>query len=410
MFKSQSGFVQYLLLVLLLIGIGVGVYLVQFTQIFKPKASSTQIEFFVSPSGQDSNDGTYNAPFKTLDKAKQAVREVNKSMSTGITVWLRGGVHELSSPFILEPDDSGFNGQYVVYHGYPGETAIISGGKRITGWTQEGDKWKAPSQGINTRQLYVSGKRAVRARTPGPLPNVQLTQAGYSTSATSLASFRNKSDIEAISKDYYRHHRCQVQDITGGNITMKEPCFTTAKVNFSTIKTPDWFENAFEFLDQPGEWYLDKTAQTFFYKPNPGEDMNSSYVIAPVLENLLIGKGTPENPIHNLAFQELRFEYSTWNEPTLIGYVGGQSNIYLTSTTPFVFLHPAGITFGAAKNIILHSDIFQHLGSGGVHFNYGSQDNIIKGNVFTDISADAIAVGDYDQHLIPSTRSGCLKS
>ena len=51
-FKSQTGFVQYLLILILLIGIGIAVYLIQFTQVFKPKASentSAAIKFTDQP-------------------------------------------------------------------------------------------------------------------------------------------------------------------------------------------------------------------------------------------------------------------------------------------------------------------------------------------------------------------------
>jgi hypothetical protein len=38
-----------------------------------------------------------------------------------------------------------------------------------------------------------------------------------------------------------------------------------------------YFENAFEFLDQPGEWYLDETTNVLYYKPRTGEDLTTGH-------------------------------------------------------------------------------------------------------------------------------------
>jgi hypothetical protein len=53
-----------------------------------------------------------------------------------------------------------------------------------------------------------------------------------------------------------------------------------------------YFENALEFLDQPGEWYLDETTNTVYYKPRTGEDMTKATVIAPMVETIMSVNGT----------------------------------------------------------------------------------------------------------------------
>jgi len=62
MFRSQSGFAQLLLILILLAGIGLAVYLTQFTQIFKPKAdegSITNRAGFFKITDSDSNGYSY---------------------------------------------------------------------------------------------------------------------------------------------------------------------------------------------------------------------------------------------------------------------------------------------------------------------------------------------------------------
>jgi hypothetical protein len=51
-------------------------------------------------------------------------------------------------------------------------------------------------------------------------------------------------------------------------------------------------ENARAFLDEPGEWFLDRQ-QRLFYKPRPGESLESAELIALVCDELLTIRGEP---------------------------------------------------------------------------------------------------------------------
>src|SRR5690242_10081096 len=92
------------------------------------------IDYYVSPSGLDSNTGTIKAPFKTITKARDTVRTVNTGMKKNINVYLRGGTYTLDSTIAFTSADSGNNGYDVIYQAYPGEYPVISGGYKITGW------------------------------------------------------------------------------------------------------------------------------------------------------------------------------------------------------------------------------------------------------------------------------------
>ncbi|MFM2092327.1 MAG: hypothetical protein RLZZ127_2816, partial [Planctomycetota bacterium] len=125
------------------------------------------LDFYVSPGGRDSDPGTLQAPFRTLTRARDAVRAANTTMTADITVYLRGGYHRLGETLTMTQADSGMNGHRVVWCAYPGERPIISGGRGIAGWSlHDAGKgiWKASVPGLETRQLYVNHRRAVRAR------------------------------------------------------------------------------------------------------------------------------------------------------------------------------------------------------------------------------------------------------
>ncbi len=137
----------------------------QRSTVVKPKDATDPImqEFFVSPSGNDSNSGNQSYPFLTITRAQQAVRNLTATMTGDIIITLAGGMYQLTAGLMFNQSDSGQNGYQVIYRNAVGETAIISGGVPIMNWTLGTNGiWSAPSPVSDFRQLYVNGQRAVR--------------------------------------------------------------------------------------------------------------------------------------------------------------------------------------------------------------------------------------------------------
>lgn len=96
--------------------------------------SAESRQFYVSVEGKDSNEGTEKAPFATLEAARDAVRKLKKKSgytSSGVTVFLKGGIYQRTSTFALGVEDSGTTDSPVVYASALGEKATISGGRNI---------------------------------------------------------------------------------------------------------------------------------------------------------------------------------------------------------------------------------------------------------------------------------------
>ncbi len=96
-----------------------------------PVPATSPFNYYVSPTGLDTNAGTTaGLPFKTLEKARDAIRALPKPLATGgVSVWLRGGTHFRTSTFALTTSDIGTATAPVIYRAYPGEKPVISGGK-----------------------------------------------------------------------------------------------------------------------------------------------------------------------------------------------------------------------------------------------------------------------------------------
>ena len=92
-------------------------------------------EFFISPAGNDRNPGTREKPFQTIERARDAVRELrrlkNPAGTDGIEVWLSAGTYPLTRTFEIDAQDGGSPGSRVTYSALPGAAVRLSGGATI---------------------------------------------------------------------------------------------------------------------------------------------------------------------------------------------------------------------------------------------------------------------------------------
>ncbi len=72
--------------------------------------------FYVAPEGDNARPGTYDAPWADLHKAAE-------TLQAGDTVYVRGGTYRLHR--VVSPHNSGREGQWITYAGFPGETAVL---------------------------------------------------------------------------------------------------------------------------------------------------------------------------------------------------------------------------------------------------------------------------------------------
>lgn len=100
--------------------------------------SSTRNEIYVAASGSDSNAGTKQAPYATLERARDEIRSMKRAGGLpkgGVTIWLREGTYPRSTTFLLSPEDSGSADSPVAYRACDGETVRLSGGITVKGFS-----------------------------------------------------------------------------------------------------------------------------------------------------------------------------------------------------------------------------------------------------------------------------------
>ena len=82
-----------------------------------PLAALQAAEFHVAPTGSDGSPGTAAEPFATLERARDAIRELKKagSLTEPVNVIVQGGTYQLTKPLELTKADSGTAAVPVVY-------------------------------------------------------------------------------------------------------------------------------------------------------------------------------------------------------------------------------------------------------------------------------------------------------
>jgi hypothetical protein len=406
--------------------------------------AATQATFHVSPSGDDHRTGTSPAQaVRTLARAQELVRAVNQNMTGDVRVELADGTYQLAAPLALTSRDSGTGGHDVIWTAASGAHPVISGGVPITGWARVDaarNVWSAPAPaGLNTRQLYVDGTRATRARGAAPV-TLSWTSTGYTASGGAMSSWRNKGDLEFVYTagiGAWTEIRCSVgRIVSDGTVTMGEPCWNNSNQRYIKPEwnrtanlvgpgrlgnpgpepggagiPPTYVENAYELLDAPGEWYLDRTAATVSYIPKPGENPATAKIVAASLQTLVSG-----DHVQNLVVNGLQFSYATWLRPsTDEGFSEIQAGYTITGTTGYkteglcTFApggtcpygawtkEPGNVSFGYARNVRFTGDAFVHLGAAGLDLGNGSANDVVKGCVFTDVSGNGLELGAVDK-------------
>jgi len=375
-------------------------------------------QFYVDAGkGNDSNAGTtLNTAFKTIERAQKAVREAKRSAHSDIFVYLRKGEYRLSSPVTFENADGGTGRYKVIYSAYKHEEVLISGGLRVGGWKLYDGKRNIyvavlPPE-VSSRQLFVNGLRAVRARSIGNEKyRIVADSIGHISSDLSMMRWKNPSNVECVYREIWTNPRCGIASIqqindTSVRITMKQPGWRNCRnKGITSTRTPWYFENAFELLDTEGEWYLDKTgavsgkANALYYKPRAFENLKTAEVIVPLSEKLFVVNGSSvKNPVQNIQFSGLKFSYTTWLRPdSNRGHSDAQNNVIRENKSGEgeSATDGAALSMKYAHNIGVDGCTFTHLGGAGINMYAGCQNNQIQNSLFYDLSGTGIQLGDY---------------
>lgn len=427
-------------------------------------AAEKNTAFFVSPSGNDKHSGSKEAPFASIERARDAVRAINQDMHSDIYVYLRGGQYSLDQTIEFNQQDSASNGKRIIYQAYQDETPVLTAGKKVNRWRPvklNGHRvYRSKVKGIeNFRQLYVDGQRAVRANS---VNEVDLRANGIFSKFSDVYAYqakdflwegdkeagyildkalfgddlRNNDHFELVYRLNWRQHRIaadSVQDRGDGTVEFRvdpERMAIALTLDYPGGRpVPDkafYVENAIGLLDYPGEWYFDQDKGYLYYYPLIGQDIDDVSVTVPTgLETLLAIQGQDlDNKVSGLTFDGLVFEYSTWLRPFTRGTSIVQANFYATERgqgshtdgkngteiTNGAQQATAAIDMSFAEQIKIQNSLVQHTGGTGIRLYNAVNDIEIINNDIKDISESGILLGTWLHNFIDQDDEAAVKN
>lgn len=345
-------------------------------------------EYFATVNGGGSASGTSADP-ASLDRAQTLARAYMAGGGQSCTVWMDGRFFINSifgAPMNISAADLGID-----YRQAPGKSATISAGVPITGgWTgPDANGVYSISFSGTTRDLWVNGIRATRARSALLPSGFTKSANGYVDAGSVIASLARPQDVEIVGQNQWKFFKVRVLTAVATAVVIR-----TSDWNRSQYQSPYnlgtvwWYENAKELVQNgQGYWYHDRNANVLYYKPRTGEVMGTVEVIAGILEAWLNPTDSLGGSNLNVNFRGIVFEHTTWLYPDANGYTPIQSGILLTASDGSAYKKiDAGLPINSIKGLKFWTCQFNKTGGAGVSCDYGAQ-NITFHNCSTDDTA-----------------------
>lgn len=412
----------------------------------------THATLYVSTQGSDAWSGALAAPnaagtdgpLATIARARDIVRErkLSGGLSGPVTVAILGGVYHLAEPLVFAPDDSG----PITYTAYDGETPVLDGGSRITGWRSEqiGSQaaWVVDLPDVADgrwyfRQLWVNGARRRRPRLPKEgfywmerVPGMTFAEgrfvdqlfAGASSFVCAQGDIRpwaNLSDVDVLVPHFWVEERMPIAsfDEVTRTVTSSRRSIFALRDDVAARYARYCVENVYEALNEPGEWYLDRANGRLSYIPLPGEDPETAEVVAPRIERLLTLTGSPEDGryVEFLRFEGLTFRHAEWRPPTGMGGLfddaddmaaAGVRRLEPAAAPQAACNVPGSISLEGARYCAIEDCTIEHVGSYAVELSDGCTGNRVMGNDLHDLGAGGVKMNGSSADGPASRRTG----
>ena len=402
------------------------IFLLLFTLLplnFTAEAAVKEI-YVDSKYGSENALGTSSSPFKSLEAAKEYIRNINADMSDDIIVNIKSGEYIVEDTLKFSEKDSASNGHKIIYRGIGDTAPVISGGRKITGWElydKEKNIYRANAKGIDARAFFVNNRLAVRARSENNYLSDQMSftndRTGFVTTYTDIANWKNQSEIEMVFSCLWATPRVFVNSIIkDGDKAYIKPNGTFGQINYfnfaTAIKsTPLYFENVFELLDTAGEFYIDKSDDFIYYIPRADEDMTTADAVLPVMESVVDVKGTDaDNKVTGIVFENISFKHSDWGFVSKTrGIYDRQANIpmrwFADGFTVGEYTNPGIVNVKFAKDCMFKNCEFSLSGGAGLNYSDAVQDSPVTGNYIHDTYSSGIFMGEVNESSFYSAPS-----
>ena len=297
---------------------------------------SIDISYYIDAAKvNDANDGTKGKPFRTIQKARDTIRNAKKK---GVAVCLMGGIYYQTETLTFNRMDSGNPAAPNIYMACPGEKPILKGSKAITNFVPFSGgivKSDLKAQGLESpsfSQVFMNSQRMVLARYPNydsnnsveggflyaadDTPNSGLVFT-YKAGEINPAKWKtNPKDIQVFlfPNMNYDAFTFFIDSIDQGSRKVSLGDYAMLaweKVTYKglgggyvmTKGDRFYFQNIFEELDSASEWYLDKPSGTLYFYPPKGITASDS-ISVPIVDDVILFKNAKDIKLDGIAIEE----------------------------------------------------------------------------------------------------------
>jgi hypothetical protein len=346
------------------------------------------------------NAGGTDGPVATVQAAVEKARSARGASGERVSILLHNGIFTLREPLKLGAGDSGTANAPFTIAAAENAKPILSGGRRITGWSRSGgirgNLWQANIPEVRRgdwyfRQLFINGQRAVRARTPNAGTFFKMQGARFVDKPVHFrfrnddvkTAWTNQRDAEVIGLEKWTVFRQPISAVSTESNVVRLAGHAAPHTREAGAQY--YVENTADSLDAPGEWHLDRTTGVLSYLAKPGEDLSRAQVFAPLLEELMVitGDAAAKKPVEHIVLRGLTFSHTDWTLGTN-GYVDTQAAVGKRGTVRAEF----------AKNLSIEDCTFTHLAGYAVELGRGAQHCRVVGNEMTDLGAGGVRIGE----------------
>jgi hypothetical protein len=388
-------------------------------------ATAAPMIIHVDIKGDDAADGSADHPVATVSAAQKRVRSALAANAKEITVQIAPGNYVLSEPLRLTAEDASKSSTGSLTFASAGGQVRLSGGQKITGWRVVNNRWitklSLDADLPPFRDLWVNGRRAARARTPNDgyfrveSPGTD-NRTSFAAAANEFHQLANPPGAEVAFLHDWSMSRVRLASIDAQTRTyhVADPIGASSPIFAITNFEPHpryFLENAPEFLDAPGEWFLDEKTGELSYIPRDGEAPDAAEIVAPRLDQLLVIHGEAGKPVQNVSFKGITFSHTRFEIPPH-GYAGVQAAVHESRSTAedhaSLKLTPAVFVDGA-RNCRFDNCRFEHTAASGVQLIH-AQNIEIDHCQFSDIGGAGLDIGSTSAEDLPASDSNTIQN
>lgn len=397
----------------------------------------------VSPTGSDQNPGTESAPLHTLAAARDRVRQIILSFTTGtpvedIVVTLAPGVHRLTETLVLGPQDSGDNRFMITWAGSPDGKTTLSSGVPLAGWKPCGDALADLPETVRGKVWYVDlpagtevntlygpqgslprakGPAIQPVRTPPPAPDQipgrfgpdgPITGRMWSDTATGIWHHDRFGFAEGALKPASDFHEAEFLiipamqwtmnilpiaqvDFDRHNVTLAKPCTYPIGIPGCAPEGSIWLENSLSVLS-PGHWVYHAATARLYYCPaaaTPEPDLEAGSLVELVRLEGKVEIGVSESLVQGIHIRNVTFTRSNRYRFHGLTGLGIQHDWEMHDAATCM------VRLRHARNCTVEACHFTEGGSGGIRLDLACRDNRVEGCGFSNLGGCGIVLCGY---------------